>query len=179
MGSKATAVLIALAVGLGVLLWLDEPPPAPVLQDPPTLLGEPRLRDPSQFVPLLEFHPADVVALRLQRGDVSIESKRAGGGWSPPLTGEQVEEFLRSMAAMGRVMQLPPDSIPSDYGLDPPDTIVEFWLRQRETPVRLEIGNQNPAATGVYVRVGSTGPVILGGALISWEIDKLLRQETP
>lgn len=179
MGGRTTLALLLLAAGLAVFLWMEEPPPAEVPEDPPNLLGEPRLRDPSKFVPLLQFDPADVVALRLRHDDVDVSARRTEDGWSPPLDAARVDDFLHSMTEMGRVMEFSPaDGALKDYGLDLPATVLELSVRHRETPLILEVGNQNPAATGVYVRVDRDGPIILGGALITWEIDKLLRPDS-
>lgn len=178
MGWRSTIVLLLLAVGLAAFLWTEEPPPPEAPKEPLNLLGEPRLRDLSKFVPVLRFEPADVAALRLQHDGGDISTRRTEDGWSPPLTAARVEELLQSMTEMGRITEFSPDDGGlGDYGLDAPRSVLELSLRHREHPLVLEIGNQNPAGTGVYVRVDRDGPIILGGALITWELDKLLRPE--
>jgi hypothetical protein len=82
------------------------------------------------------------------------------------------------MTEMGRVMEFPSDAgTLKDYGLDSPRSVLELSLDQG-SPLVLEVGNQNPAGTGVYVRVNRDGPIILGGALVLWELDKLLKSDT-
>jgi hypothetical protein len=65
----------------------------------------------------------------------------------------------------------------ADYGLDSPRSVLELSLAAQSNPLVLEVGNQNPATTGIYARVDRDGPVLLAGSLLSWEIDKLLRSE--
>jgi hypothetical protein len=59
-----------------------------------------------------------------------------------------------------------------DYGLRPPASILEIRLQDPAEPIVLEIGNRNPATTGVYARVNRRGPILLAGALVAWEFEK-------
>jgi hypothetical protein len=43
----------------------------------------------------------------------------------------------------------------------------------------LLVGARNPPATGVYVRVGADGPVVLTGALLLWDLEKVERAFGP
>ena len=177
MGGRTTFVLLLIIAGVAALLWIeDAPPEAP--REVPNLLGEPRLRDPSDFVPLLPFQPAEVVAIHLRHGDTDFTAKRSGGGWTASHAPSRVDEFLRNLSELGRVMEIPAsgDDL-ADYGLDSPRSVLELSLAAQSNPLVLEVGNQNPATTGIYARVDRDGPVLLAGSLLSWEIDKLLRSE--
>jgi hypothetical protein len=48
-------------------------------------------------------------------------------------------------------------------------------LDDTETLLALEVGATNPARTGVYVRRIGEPAVLLVGALLRWEIEKLRR----
>jgi hypothetical protein len=175
MGWRGTLVLTIIVLVAGGYLWLAGPSQPAVPEDPATLLGEPRLRDPSKFVPLLAFQPAEVDAVRIRHGERELTARRLVEGWDGADSGA-IDVFLRTASELGRVMEIPAgEAVLQDYGLDEPRSVVELTLSGK-APLVLQVGKENPAGTGVYVRVNGEGPVILAGALITWELNKLFRR---
>ncbi len=175
MGWRGTLVLAVIVLIAGGYLWVAGPSEPAAPENPPTLLGEPRLRDPSQFVPLLAFQPAEVDAIRIRHGERELSARRVAEGWEGA-EGASVDVFLRAASELGRVMEIPASAAAlRDYGLDEPQSVVELTLSERPA-LLLQVGKENPAATGVYVRVDGKGPVILAGALVTWELKKLFRR---
>jgi hypothetical protein len=70
MGWRGTVGLVVVVLLAGTYLWIAEPVKPEEPQNAPNLLGEPRLRDPSKFVPLVPFEIADVVGIRVRHGGV-------------------------------------------------------------------------------------------------------------
>jgi hypothetical protein len=175
MGRRTTVLLLLIILGVGAVLWIEEPPPE-VPAQVPNLLGEPRLRDPSDFVPLLPFQPAETVTIRIRSGDVDFSAQRSAEGWTGSGRQSRIEDFLRNLSDLGRITEIPAaEGDLAEYGLQNAGIVLELSLAGEGAPLVLEIGDQNPAGTGIYARVNRRGPVILAGSLLSWEIDKLLR----
>jgi hypothetical protein len=74
-------------------------------------------------------------------------------------------------------IEIGPDTL-REHGLEPPQGAVEL-TRANQPPILLLIGARNPPATGVYVRVGADGPVVLTGALLLWDLEKVERAFGP
>ncbi len=69
------------------------------------------------------------------------------------------------------------DAAPSDpaaYGLGP-DAMRLRVTGDAGTIADLDVGAMNPAGTGVYVRRHGEPAVLLAGALLRWEIEKIRR----
>jgi hypothetical protein len=130
--------------------------------------------------PLLEFVPADVSAVRLERGGDAREAERDAGTWKGTSAPGVIDDMLHSLSGFGLLMEIPagPTEL-TDYGLQPPSRVLQLRLRGRATPLVLQIGDRNPATTGVYVRLGVDGPAALAGALVEWEFDKAFRVLAP
>jgi hypothetical protein len=171
MGWRGTVVLVLLVLAVGIYVWTEEPPAQPA--DNSTLLGEPRHVDPDKLVPLLDFTPEEVLLVRLRRDGESREARRDDGAWSGSTKAGAVDDFLVNLASLARILDVPgSENDLQQYGLQKPHASIELHLRNRESPLVLEIGDSNPAATGVYTRIDRQGTVILAGALLSWEFDK-------
>ena len=61
---------------------------------------------------------------------------------------------------------------PSDYGLGPDTPRLRVMAAGKEL-LSLEIGERNPAWTGLYARLAGQREVILVGAVLHWELEKL------
>ncbi len=175
MGGRATAVMAAVTLILGLYVWLERTPGS---QTPLSLSGdilEPAPRRPTVAIqPLLRFTPADVTNIRLERAGQVLEAERQSGGWRETEPPGAIDEFLKNMAQMGILSEIPATSGDlKDYGLEPPNAIVRLQFGDHP-PLSLAIGDRNPATTGVYARVAD-GPVILAGALVEWEFDKVFK----
>ena len=181
MGARGTLVLALLVVAIGAYLWLEEAPPPRAGRSPETLLGEPRGVDPNQPVRrILDFQPADVVAIRLERNGTSRDTERSGDVWSKAANPAAIKDSLQNLAQLVVLMDIPADATDlAHYGLAPPRGVLQLQVTGRSTPLVLQIGDRNPSVTGVYVRLGANGPVVLAGALVAWEFDKAFRALGP
>lgn len=173
MGWRGTIILALLSAAVGAYLWVEKVPPQEHGR-PPTLLGEPRVVEPERQVRhVLDYDPADVVAVRLERDGHAREAKRSNGRWQGSTKPGTVSDFLTSVAQLTIILDIPDGTKQlTDYGLQPPQDVLHLQLRNRAAPLVLQIGDRNPAVTGVYVRIGENGPVALAGALLLWEFEK-------
>ncbi len=180
MSARATLVLALLVVVIGAYLWLEEAPPD-AGRSPEALFGQPRAADPNQPVRhILDFQPADVVAIRLERNGTTRHTERSGDTWSNAANAAAINDFLKNLAQLTVVMDIPADAGDLEhYGLQPPRSVLQLQISGRPTPLVLQIGDRNPSVTGVYVRPGENAPVVLAGALVAWEFDKAFRALGP
>jgi hypothetical protein len=177
MGVRGTLILALLTLVVGALVWLEEVPRDGTSRPPDTLLGEPRADQ--QVRHLLEFTPADILSVQLERGDMSRQARRSGATWSTA-NPAAVDDFLENLSQLGVLMDIPAGEgdLP-DYGLNPPQSVIRLQVRGQMKPLILQVGDRNPSVTGVYVRLGEKGPVLLAGALVAWEFDKAFRALGP
>jgi hypothetical protein len=128
---------------------------------------------------LLDFDPATVTAVTVQRGTHQWRAEREDGGWSGAGRDTDMDAFLRDLGELAEILPIDvgADTL-REHGLDPPQGSVELQ-RRGAPPIVLRIGVRNPPATGVYVRVGDDGPVVLTGALLLWNIEKVERAFGP
>lgn len=140
------------------------------------LFEEPRETPPGeQITHLLSFDAASVAAITLRRGDQQWRAERTGKGWSGAGENTDMNDFLHDLGDLAEIMpiEIGPDTL-REHGLEPPQASLEL-TRTSQPPIVLLIGNRNPPATGVYVRVGADGPVVLTGALLLWDLEKIER----
>ena len=97
--------------------------------------------------------------------------RRDDGTWSAPGVADLVDA-LASLEVVDEVDATPAD--PASYGLGADALRLRVSSADGEL-VALEVGATNPAETAVYVRrIGAT-PVLLVGALLRWELEKVRR----
>ena len=149
---------LGLAVVLGLLVgWLmvSTPPSSPVLDDTTPL------------TPALD----DATAVEIAQADRITRLVRKDGTWSPKATSDLLEALasLRVLAVMD-----PDPADPASYGFGA-DALRLRIIADAKELVAIEVGAMNPAETGVYVRLGGERPVLLVGALLRWELEKLRR----
>jgi hypothetical protein len=181
MGVRGTLILALLIVVVGAYVWFEEARPAAPGRSTDTLLGEPKAFDPNQPVRhLLKYRPADVLSIRLEHAGQTRTTERSGATWTMTSNPGAIADFLGNLAQLPVVMDIPAGTAElRDYGLDPPQSVVRLQTRGQPTPLVLQIGDRNPSVTGVYVRIGKDGPVVLAGALVAWEFDKAFRALGP
>jgi hypothetical protein len=111
-------------------------------------------------------------SVEIVRDGASTRFERRGDGtWSAP----GVADFIDALGSLEVVDVL--DGAPSDptsYGLGADALRLRVSSATGEL-VGLEVGATNPAETAVYVRRIGSAPVLLVGALLRWELEKLRR----
>jgi len=137
----------------------------------------PVLSPAEQVKPLLKFEPAQLEEIVVQRGGREVRFARSGEAWSGGTDPGQASGFVEALLGLAEIMVLDVDSGElADLGLAPPRASIRLRAKDRPLP-ELFVGSRNPAATGLYLQVGKDGRVVLTGALLEWEIDKLFREE--
>jgi hypothetical protein len=180
MGWRGTGVL-ALCVGLaGVLLWFEGPARQETASRALTFAAGVAPEPTAPTPRLLDFLPSEVVAVELEHGGLTRTAHRDGDTWEGTNASSVVNDFLHNISGLGVLAEIPaaPADL-KDYGLEPPQSVLVLQLRDRAQPLVLQIGDRNPATTGVYVRIGDNGPVVLAGALVTWEFDKAFNGLAP
>jgi hypothetical protein len=175
MSGRAT-IILALLVVLGAAILVYEGPPAPERPQPQTVLGEPVRVDPTRTtVPLLNFTPAGITQVVLISEGKRLTATRQGDQWPGTRPAGAIADFLNSLAGLGELMRLEtgPGAL-REYGLDPAQAEIELH-RSNDEPLVVLLGDNSPASTGTYVRIGRTGHPALAGALIRWEFEKAFR----
>jgi hypothetical protein len=175
MGWRGTAALVVIAVVLGIYLWVEEPPGANAPRSAGIdILEAPQRAPTTPAQPLLKFTPAEVTGIRLEHDGRTVEAERGPGGWRSTDPPGAIDDFLHNLEQLAVLSKIPATANDlKDFGLEPAQSILQLRVRGRE-PLVLQIGDRNPATTGVYVRVGD-GPVVLAGALVEWEFEKAFR----
>ena len=170
--SGRATILLALLALLAGALYVITSGNKPVAPPNSNLLGEPRYIDPSTPVThLLDFDPAHVTGVDLERDGRALSAHRKGAKWQGVESESRFNDFLVSLKNTAQLTII--DAAPSNldvYGLTSPERHVVLE-RSDGLPITLDIGERNPAGTAVYVRVGK-GPVSLAGSLLIWEFDK-------
>ena len=181
MGGRGTLILALLILVCGALVWFEEERRDGSARPPETLLGEPRGVDPNQPVRhLIEFTPAAIVSVRLEHDGTVREAERAGETWPATSNPGAIADFLQNLSQLAILMDIPAgEGDLRDYGLNPPQSVIRLQVRGQTKPLILQVGDRNPSVTGVYVRLGENGPVLLAGALVAWEFDKAFRALGP
>jgi hypothetical protein len=173
MGWRGTAGLAVIAAVLGIYLWFEQPPSTGVPRGGDTLAA-PQRQPTVPVQPLLDFSPTEVTGIRLEHGGRTVEAQRGAGGWPNTEPPGAIEDFLHNLTQLAVLSDIPATAGDlKDFGLQPAQSILHLQVRNRD-PLVLQIGDRNPATTGVYVRVGE-GPVVLAGALVQWEFEKAFR----
>jgi hypothetical protein len=127
----------------------------------------PPLPGASQLTPSL----AAASAVEIGRGAGTNRIVRHDGAWSEPGIGDLLDG-LASLPVLGVIDPAPSD--PALYGFGP-DALRLRVLSDDGELAAIEVGALNPAGTGVYVRRLGQAPVLLVGALLHWELEKLRR----
>jgi hypothetical protein len=128
--------------------------------------------------PLLTVPAARVTRLELQAEDRSVIAVRGPNGWTDangqPWATDAVSDAIDALASLRPVMVVDPEpENPADYGLGPGAVHLRLLDAAGRSLLALELGERNPAWTGVYARVGSAREVVLIGAVLHWELEKL------
>ncbi len=166
MSARGTALLLAVLAALGLYLLLEYRRPAalaPEAESAPPLLGAPA---------------ATVVRIEVDDAEGRLVALRGPSGWTDaagrPWQGNAPAELLEVLATLGPVMVVDPEpENPADYGLGPGALRLPLRGAGDRVLLALELGERNPAWTGLYARLAGERRVLLVGAILHWELEKL------
>ena len=127
--------------------------------------------------PLLTAPAAQVTRVEITWPDARLLAVRRDGGWRDqderPLPSGLVDDLLAALGTV-RPMETLASTGPtaSEYGFGPRTTSLSIGAGGNPL-LHLEMGDRNPSRTGVYVRRSGSVEVLLVGALLHWELEKL------
>jgi hypothetical protein len=160
--SRGTMGLVAVLAALVLALWALAPP----ADAPKTPHGAPLLA-PDAWPSVVEIHTPGA--------DHRFE--RQGGRWRTASTGPDpgaiaaLLDTLRTLRPLLVVDAAP--AKPARFGFGP-DAVRLVARSGASVDLDLDVGARNPAWTGVYVRRHGTQPIVMTGALLTWELEKVL-----
>ena len=167
MTTRGTAMLAVVATVLASFTWLGQGPivprpAAPVPEEPP----------------LLETQAAQVARIEWVRGTDRLTIVRTPTGWIDAAGQRWPSDVID--VAVDALTSLHPRTVAqaegaalAEYGLSPAVEQLRVLDGTGHELIALDIGNRNPAWTGVYARRAGTADVLLVGSLLRWELDKL------
>jgi len=169
MTARGTALLVVLLATLAGYLWVVERRPAPAF--------------PAEPAPLLAVPTAAVARVELVEGERRTTAVRGERGWTDaagrPWSQDPVSDLLAALGALRPLATVDPDpATPGDYGLGPGGRRLELAAADGRPLLALELGERNPAWTGLYARRAGEPAVLLVGGVLAWELEKL-RQAAP
>lgn len=159
MTLRGTLGLIGVLALLAAYLLLVPPP----VRTPP---AQPLLGIPVESVDTVELSWPDR-QLRLRRSDTGW---RLNDGRSVP--SHMVDDLLVTLSTLRPMETLRAGDDVADYGLDARAVTLAVFAGGRDA-LRLRMGDRNPAQTGVYVQSSGSQEVLVVGALLHWEVEKL------
>ena len=143
-----------------------------------SLSPPPAATHPRRGTPLLGMAPDELRSIEVIRDDGSLRFSRQGTQWvaedaagGARMPDDRIDPFLATLAGLDRLVEIggeAPDL--RDFGLDPPRGTV---VLRDGVETRIQVGERNPALTGVYVRLPPDPRVFLVGAVLDWELKKL------
>jgi hypothetical protein len=146
---------LALVLGLLLTYLMVTPPPAGPEADETTLLTPPL---------------DGATRIEITQGGSTTELARQNGRWNAP----GVPDLLAALASLRVLAVIDPGSNFELYGFGADALRLRITADGREL-VAIEVGAMNPAETGVYVRRSGQRPILLIGALLRWELEKVRR----
>ena len=162
-GLAVSAALLGLLVYVDVIPRLNPPPPV--------VEGKP-------FLPS-GFETAKWVEITRGRKDFRLE--KVGDGWEildhgerAPIPDGWVDDALETMAGLVELIDIGPrtDLSEEEFGFSPPMDRVSVGLGDGRE-IQILLGDRNPPLTGVYALVLPGEHVVLVGAVLLLEIEKL------
>lgn len=167
---RSTLILLAIALGLGLLVYQFEYKP-----------GKPRDEEPSTLTSAWELKAEDLATITLQRqGQPTLTLSRQESGWqiTEPVVaatnGFAVDSLVSSLT--GLMVERELDSTPEQseaYGLSAPTVIAEIKLRSGQTR-KLELGSKDVLQSSVYARLDGAPRVKLLASTVLTSLEKSL-----
>lgn len=164
---RGTIGLAAILAALAAALWWAEQPAS----DGRAAVGT-ALLAPESTVTALELH----VAGATHGFEFAGRSWRTAQGDGAPARVEPLLDALRMLSPL-LVVDAAPES-PAEFGLGPDALRLVVWSGDIRL-LDLDVGTRNPAWTGIYVRRHDARRVELVGALLAWELAKVLEPIAP
>jgi hypothetical protein len=164
MTVRGTITLAATALLLLLLAWridrIDDAPPP---------------RGPA----LLDGDPTAVARVELLGPDQALVAIRQPGGWVDA-TGrrwpaDRIDEFLATLGQITAIRSLGPTPDSAGFGLG--RVRLRCLRADGSSALDLELGDENPSATGVYARSPARPGILIVGALLEWELKKIRQVE--
>lgn len=168
---RGTGALVLVLTALLGYLWLFEMRPRAGVHAPPVI-------DEANAPPLLDAPATSVARVEIEGPRGTLSATRRNGSWidghghpCPPGT---VSELIDVLHELRPLMVVDPDPAElTDYGLHEPSARIRLLAADGQPLLGLEVGERNPASTGIYARLAGRHEVLLVGALLQWEIGKL------
>jgi hypothetical protein len=169
MTTRGTLALLGMLVALAGYIWLVELRPRRAVPSeeaaPATLLAVP---SSSIMRVELEEHGRRLTA---HRRDGYWEDER-GRRWRDDVVSGLVDTLVDLRPVM--VVERDAERL-AEYGLGSDAARLRLVGREGKTALALELGQRNPAWTGLYARIAEGREVILLGGVLDWELTKLRR----
>ncbi len=109
--------------------------------------------------------------VEITEGGRTATTARRDGVWERPGVADLLEA-LGSLQVLGVIDAAPSDPAAYGFGAD----ATQLRVASDAGPIAaVEVGAMNPAGTGIYVRRGGDPAVLLVGALLRWELEKVRR----
>jgi len=169
MTARGTVLLVGSLGALAAYLWVVE-------------LGPLRAAPPAarEAAPLLPVPPAAVARVELAEGVRRTTALRAEHGWTDAAgrawPDGAVTDLIAALGGLRPLTTVDADpATPGDYGLGPGARRLELAGADGRPFLALELGERNPAWTGLYARRAGEPAVLLVGAVLGWELEKLRR----
>ena len=128
---------------------------------------------------VLDFTPEHVTQVDLLFDGQHLVCQRTAEGWKQASSGalvptDAIDDFLTNLKKLvnlgeveGAAAQL------SEYGLQPPASRVILQVEGEGTRA-LTIGKHNPVQTSIYAQINESPQVVLVGAVVLWDMRKLV-----
>ncbi len=173
MSGRFTIVATAILVLTAVVYFLDRTP-----EPPPRRVGLPGASTPRPTLPPV----TPIVGIKAERfrklvlriGPETRVTERTGNGWSHTDRSSLVEDFVADLTSLGVLDRIAVENADAlqEYGLLPPQAVLEIHTLDSERPIEVYFGNLNPPGTNLYLRVPPSQDVLLGGALLKWSLER-------
>jgi hypothetical protein len=167
VSARGTVLLVLLATALASFTWLGQ---APIVPRPAAPVPE----EP----PLIDAQTGQVARLEWERGADRLTLVHTPTGWvdaaGQPWPSDVVDVAVDALTSLHpRIVAQAEGAELAEYGLAPAVEHLRVLDDTGHELIALDIGNRNPAWTGVYARRTGTADVLLVGSLLRWELDKL------
>lgn len=180
MSGRFTILATICLLIVAVVYYLDRTP-----EPPPRRVGLPGSATPRAtappVTPLVLAQPAEVRKLVFHSQGRTLATERTQNGWTHTDRSGLVEDFVQDLTSLGALDRIPASepNVLHEFGLDPPQAVLEVYVTGTAEPLRIHFGNLNPPGTNVYVRVPPSEDILLAGALLKWAFDRTLAALEP